>query len=51
MSPRESKGVRRPNNSVGHLKKDLIVNGLVQGTGPCTFGSISGDSPSPGNSE
>ena len=37
MSPRESKGVRRPNNSVGRLKKDLIVHRLVQGTGPCTF--------------
>ena len=37
MSPRESKGVRRPNNSVGRLEKDLIVHGLVQGTGPCTF--------------
>ena len=37
MSPRESKGVRRLNNSVGPSEKGLIVNGLVQGTGPCTF--------------
>ena len=36
MSQRESKGVRRPNNS-GTPEKGLIVNGLVQGTGPCTF--------------
>ena len=50
MSPREIKGVRRPNNSVGHLKKGLIVNGLVQGTGPCTFGDKLGDSPIPSES-
>ena len=37
MSPRESKGVRRLNNSVGTPEKGLIENGLVQGTGPCTF--------------
>ena len=37
MSQRESKGVRRPNSSVRHLERVLIVNGLVQGTGPCTF--------------
>ena len=27
------------------------MNGLVQGTGPCTFWSILGDSPSQDNSE
>ena len=37
MSQRESKGVRRPNNSVRSLKRGLIVNGLVQGIGPCTL--------------
>ena len=51
MSPRESKGVRRLNNSVGTPEKDLIVHGLVQGTGPCTLWSIPSDSPSQGNSE
>ena len=28
MSPREFRGVRRPNNSVGQPEKDLIVNGI-----------------------
>ena len=37
MSQRESKGVRRPNNSGETPGKGLIVNGLVQGIGPCTF--------------
>ena len=37
MSQRESKGVRRPNDSGGTPEKDLIVNGLVQGTGPEYF--------------
>ena len=43
--------VRRPNNSEGLLERGLIVNGLVQGTGPCTLWSIPSDSPSQGNSE
>ena len=50
MSPRESEGVRRPNNSVGHLKKGLIVNGLAQGARPCTFECKLGDSPIPSES-
>ena len=32
--------VRRPNNSVGYPKKDPIVNGLVQGIGPCIWRRI-----------
>ena len=42
--PRESKGVRRPNNRTP--EKDLIVHGLVQGTGPCTLWNIPSDIPS-----
>ena len=46
MSPRESRGVRRPNNSVGTPEKGLIVNGLVQGIGPCALWNIPSDIPS-----